>query len=199
MPGSVRQSKQPDRTNKARRGTAVRFSGEEDLFFLVWMETRANKARCGTAARCHCGLIWCVLGVKKTCFLGLAGEAGLVGPVRPLRNSLAGLVRRNRCVQGVKAEQDERQRFRQRCLARSDSRSNLTGPTRPAAVLWYFFRGKKTRFSWFGWRVGPTKPAAVLRRVITLCHPRAGGDPSFIFPGRYSFAGRSVGCRRPGR
>jgi hypothetical protein len=54
----------------------------------------------------------------------------LVGPVRPLRNSLAGLVGLNRCVQGVAVDlKTIWQRFRQRCLARSDSRSNLPGPT----------------------------------------------------------------------
>ena len=56
-------------------------------------------------------------------------------PGWPPRNSLAGLVRLNRCVQGEREKRRVRQRFRQRCLARSDSRGHQPGHARTAAEL----------------------------------------------------------------
>jgi len=71
----------------------------------------------------------------EKCVFRLVGAAGRVGPGRPPRNSLAGLVRLNRCVRDVRAGQRGGQRFSQRCLARSDSRGNLPRPTRPTTAL----------------------------------------------------------------
>jgi hypothetical protein len=136
-------------------------------------------------------------GCGQECGGRVAGDAaGRVGPVRPPRNSLSGLVRRNRCVQVARVRQCGRQRFRQRCQARSDSRGNLPGPTRPATALRCYEFPKE--------HCDPSGTSMLRSFGITMRHPREGGDPSGVavrgrgFSLVWSVTGR-VGPVRPPR
>jgi hypothetical protein len=113
------------------------------------------------------------------------GAAGLGNPFRPPRNSLAGLVRRNRCMQGVRAGQCARQRFRQRCQARSDEpRNSLAGLVTDFPAPSWHCAAFIFAFFWSGRREGLVDPG---RRASKL--PRGPRRAESLRAGR-SGAGR---------
>ena len=75
-------------------------------------------------------------------------------------------------LQVARVRQCGRQRFRQRCQVRSDSRGNLPGPTRPATALRCYEFPKE--------HCDPSGTSMLRSFGITMRHPREGGDPSGV-------------------
>ena len=140
---------------------ALLMRGRSKLCVISWAAPRCHPREGGDP-----GFVW-----GRTRFFRLACEVGRVGPGRPPRNSLAGLVRLNRCVQDERGWRSGLQRFSQRCQARSDSRGNLPGPTRPTTALRDILGIARMR--------GRSK-LCVISWAVPRCHPREGGDPGFV-------------------